>query len=231
MHSPLRSVWRFGKRVMCRNMVKPETTDLREYLISETVVDWVTPSVSSKARELTLGLGSEIDRAQRLFEWVRDEIPHSKDIDSDIVTCSASEVLHVGTGICFAKSHLLAALLRAVGTPAGFCYQVLTQDSATGGLALHGLNGLYLPSLGRWIRVDARGSAGRVNARFGIEQEQLEFRTDSSSGEFTYDTVFSKPAPQIVSLLRRFSSRRALWPHLPERLGDEREKEVPPAEW
>jgi len=50
----------------------------------------------------------------------------------DVVTCSASEVLREGTGICFAKSHLLAALLRAVGIPAGLCYQVYQRSLMVG---------------------------------------------------------------------------------------------------
>jgi len=36
------------------------------------------------------------------------------------VTCKASDVLIYGTGYCYAKSHLLAALLRANAIPAGF---------------------------------------------------------------------------------------------------------------
>ncbi|MCJ7765377.1 MAG: hypothetical protein MUP09_05490 [Thiovulaceae bacterium] len=32
-----------------------------------------------------------------------------------ITTCSARELLEHGTGWCYAKSHLLAALLRAYG--------------------------------------------------------------------------------------------------------------------
>lgn len=34
-------------------------------------------------------------------------------------------------GICFAKSHLLAALLRCKSIPAGFCYQKLILDDET----------------------------------------------------------------------------------------------------
>jgi len=68
-------------------MMKLETTDLERYLVSDPVVDWSTSSVSAQAAELTRGLQSEVAKAQRLFEWVRDEVPHSKDINSDVVTC------------------------------------------------------------------------------------------------------------------------------------------------
>lgn len=200
-------------------MIEPETTDLQSYLASDPVVDWSSPSVSAKAAEITRGLQSEVAKAQRLYGWVRDEIPHSKDINSDVVTCSASEVLRAGTGICFAKSHLLAALLRPTGIPAGFCYQVLTRDAPLDGYVLHGLNGVFLPSFGRWVRLDARGNTGQVNAQFGMETDQLAFPADASKGEFTYASVFACPAPEVVRVLRQFRSRMEMWPHLPQRLG------------
>jgi transglutaminase-like putative cysteine protease len=199
-------------------MIEPETTGLQRYLASDAVVDWTTPSVSAKAAKLTCGVHSEVARAQRLFEWVRDEIPHSKDINSDAVPCSASEVLRAKTGICYAKSHLLAALLRAVEIPAGFCYQVLTRDAPLTGHVLHGLNGVFLRSIGRWIRVDARGNTGRIRAEFGVETEQLAFPADASKGEFTYEALFANPASEVVRTLGRFSNRTEMWPHLPRRL-------------
>ena len=62
------------------------------------------------------------------YEYVRDNNSLSADINEDVLTCTASEVLEVGHGICFAKSHLLAALLRAKSIPTGFCYQKLILD-------------------------------------------------------------------------------------------------------
>ena len=44
-------------------------------------------------------------------------------------------------GICYAKSHLLAAILRANLFPTGFCYQRLVLDDKTDSrFVLHGLN-------------------------------------------------------------------------------------------
>ena len=201
-------------------MIKPETTDLQRYLLSDAVADWATPSVSATVQELTHSLESDVAKARRLFEWVRDEIPHSKDINADVVTCSASEVLQAETGICFAKSHLLAALLRATGIPAGFCYQVLRRDAPFEGYVLHGLNGLFVASLQQWICVDARGNTGQINAQFSLHEENLAFPADPSRGEFIYETIFACPAPEVVGTLRRFTSRTEMWPHLPQRLGE-----------
>lgn len=197
--------------------VKLESQNLQDYLISDAIVDWKSPEVRQKALDLTRSVTDEVDKAGCLYEWVRDAIPHSNDAGLDILTCTASEVLRHGTGICFAKSHLLAALLRAVGIPAGFCYQVLRLDPPVNNeLTLHGFNGVYLASLDRWIRVDARGNTGGIDARFSIDSEQLAFATDPLAGEFMYETIFAAPAPSVVDKLRKYATRTELWQDLPK---------------
>ncbi len=55
-----------------------------------------TGAIATKAGELIAPHSTDIARAKALFEWVRDRIPHTKDIDGQIVTCTAAEVLAVG---------------------------------------------------------------------------------------------------------------------------------------
>jgi len=197
----------------------PESDDLNDYLVSDTIVDWQTPAVRQKALELTQSLTDEVARARCLYEWVRDTIPHSNDAGHDIVTCTASEVLRHGSGICFAKSHLLAALLRAIDIPAGFCYQVLRLDPPVDNEpVLHGFNAIYLASLDRWIRVDARGNTNGINARFDLKQEQLAFAMDPAADEFIYETIFATPADSVVARLKRYRTRSELWLDLPQSL-------------
>jgi transglutaminase-like putative cysteine protease len=197
----------------------PEADTMEEYLASDAIIDWKTAEVHQKALELTQSLSGEIDKARCLYEWVRDNIPHSADADLDIVTCTASEVLKHGTGICFSKSHLLAALLRSVGIPAGFCYQVLRMDPPIDNEpVLHGLNAIYLATLGKWIRVDARGNTGGINAQFSIKKEQLAFAMDSEADEFIYEAIFAAPVSSVVSRLRMYISRSDLWLDLPDSL-------------
>ncbi len=172
-----------------------------------------------KLSHLTRAISHEIDKARLLYEWVRDTIPHSNDAGLDTVTCSASEVLHRGTGVCFSKSHLLAALLRAISIPTGFCYQVLRLDPPVNDeLVLHGFNGIYLSSNDTWIRVDARGNTKGVNAQFGIDKEQLAFDMDSQAGEFIYDTIFVSPVSNVVTRLKKHKSKRELWLDLPKEI-------------
>ena len=72
------------------------------------------------------------------------------------VTCKASTCSQLER-LLLSKSHLLAALLRANGIPAGFCYQRLSIDDIGPPFSLHGFNAVWLQEYG-WYRVDARGN-------------------------------------------------------------------------
>ena len=192
-----------------------QSPHLADYLECTPIIDWETPAIMAQTATITRGLAHDTAQAQALFEWVRDTIPHSCDIGTDVVTCTASEVLQQRTGLCYAKSHLLAAMLRCMGIPAGFCYQVFRRHPPYHGLALHGLNGLYLPSLARWVRVDARGNTGTIDAQFSLSEEKLAFPVDPYQGEFLYETIYTAPAPEVVAVLQGFTSLHALWPSLP----------------
>jgi transglutaminase-like putative cysteine protease len=197
-----------------------DSKNINDYLISDTIIDWKEPAVYNLAQELTANESSEVIKARTLFEWVRNNIPHSGDIISDLLTCIASDVLKHQTGICFAKSHLLAALLRAVNIPAGLCYQILKSDSENlknqNQLILHGLNGIYLTSINKWIRVDARGNTNGINAQFSIEKELLAFAMDSNAGEFIYDTIFSSPVKNVTEKLLKYKTRTEFLGDLPK---------------
>src|SRR5690349_4342018 len=150
---------------------------MKPYLDRSEVIDHDHPQVAAKAAELAARCDSRTAVAQRCFEFVRDAILHSADHQRDPVTCKASEVLQHGTGYCYAKSHLLAALLRANGIPAGLCYQrLLVEPDAPGGTAccLHGLNAVHLGQHG-WYRVDPRGNKPGVAAEFCPPLERLAF--------------------------------------------------------
>jgi transglutaminase-like putative cysteine protease len=70
---------------------------MENFLRSTEVIDWKHPDVFSRARELADGLVDPEDIARNCFEWVRDVIRHSQDYGLSPVTCSASEVLRVGS--------------------------------------------------------------------------------------------------------------------------------------
>ena len=185
-----------------------------DFLRASEVIDWHHPHVHAQARRLADGLSDPVDVARRAFEWVRDEIRHSFDYRMNPVTCTASDVLAAGTGYCYAKSHLLAALLRACGIPAGMCYQRLSRDDNGPPYTLHGFNAICLPEPG-WYRVDARGNRADVDAQFDPPHEQLAFPI-RFPGEATYDEIWPEPMPRVVSALRAHRTYDALWNDLPD---------------
>jgi len=96
--------------------------DMQDYLRATEIIDWKNLAVLQKAKELAGDFTDTVEITRCYFEWVRDEIMHSNDHKMNPVTLKASEVLKYGTGYCYAKSHLLAALLRANSIPCGICY-------------------------------------------------------------------------------------------------------------
>ena len=116
-----------------------------DYLKHDDVIDYENEAIIELADALFQKANNEFYFIKTAYEFVRDNISHSADISEDIITCAASEVLKAGHGICFAKSHLLAALLRCKDVPAGFCYQKLILDDETAPVLIyHGLNGVYI---------------------------------------------------------------------------------------
>jgi len=186
--------------------------DLRDYLTNTEVVDWRHSSVLGKARELAGP--DDIETARRCFTFVRDDIHHSWDFRKNPVTCAASEVLGERTGFCYAKSHLLAALLRANGIPAGFCYQRLANDESETGVCLHGLNAVYLPEFG-WYRIDARGNKPDVDAQFIPPAERLAF-TAEHEGEFLLPGIYANPLPNVIETLHTYATWEELAANLPD---------------
>ena len=201
-------------------MVVPYTNDIEKYLELSSVIDYNFKEISDVAEALFAESESVLDYIKKAYEYVRDRISHSADVGEDLITCSASEVLTAGHGICFAKSHLLAALLRRKGIPCGFCYQKLILDDETAPVLIyHGLNGVWLEAYKKWIRLDARGNKEGVNAQFSVEPEQLAFPIRSDKGEEDDFVVYPVPDVEVLRTLRESKTRTKLWDNLPTRLG------------
>lgn len=185
-----------------------------EFLASTDVVDWYHADVHRLAWLLAGGVSDPVEIARRCFGWVRDEVWHSVDHGDTHVTCSASEVLAHRTGFCYAKSHLLAALLRANGIPAGFCYQRLAVGDGGPPYCLHGLNAVWLPEIG-WHRIDPRGNKLGVHARFAPPHEHLAFAA-TGPGEATFAEVWPAPLPVVLDALNRRASVADVCANLPD---------------
>lgn len=183
------------------------------YLRRTDVVDWDHPSIQALARDLKISAKGSLDFARRAFEWVRDTVEHSIDYRRGPVTWRASDVLAERTGFCYAKSHLLAAVLRVNGIPTGLCYQRVALDVGHG-FCLHGLNAIHLPEFG-WYRVDCRGNKPGVNAQFTPPHEQLAFSTDRE-GEAIFPEVWPDPLPSVLEALQTQPTWLAVATNLPD---------------
>lgn len=187
---------------------------MKKYLESSEYIDWKSENIASHAHELSNGLVKDQDVAKRCFEWVRDNIKHSADYKLNPITCRASDVLEHGTGYCYAKSHLLAALLRANGIPAGLCYQRLSVFENGAPYSLHGLNAVYLEEVG-WYRVDARGNKNGVDAQFTPPREKLAFPI-AESNESDFKEIWHVPLPVIVDTLEKYTTYTEVLENLPD---------------
>ncbi|MGN8644513.1 transglutaminase domain-containing protein [Gracilibacillus sp. HCP3S3_G5_1] len=198
----------------------PESYHMEEYLQELDVVDYSHADIQRKKNELFNDEQNEMEKVKRAFEFVRDEISHSWDIQGSKVTCQASDVLIAKEGICYAKANLLAALLRVEGIPTGFCYQrLMIFDTPEKGYSLHALNGVFLRSLNRWIRVDARGNKPGVQAEFSLDKEKLAFTIQEEFGEIDYPIIYHKPNGNTIATLQANTNVIEMYKnHLPDTL-------------
>jgi transglutaminase-like putative cysteine protease len=186
--------------------------DPANYLEPCEVIDFRCSEVTRLASSLVGA--DEFTTADRCFKFVRDEIKHSSDHELNPVTCRASDVLRHRTGYCYAKSHLLAALLRANQIPAGLCYQRLTVDGDRAPFCIHGLNAVYLRDYG-WYRIDARGNRPGIDAQFTPPEQKLAFPIEHP-GERDLPQVFVRPLSVVVDCLQSCDTWEAVNANLPD---------------
>lgn len=198
----------------------PESENLSDYLAETKIIDFSNPEIQAVSEKLNAETAAtdKTDLMRRIFEFVRDDIFHSNDIGEQAVTLKASDVLKEKHGICFAKSHLLAALYRLNDIPTGFCYQKLVLNDETAPvLIFHGLCGVYIKETGTWVRLDPRGNKKSVNAQFSTdpEKEKPAFFVRPEYGEEDFKTIYVNSAPEVIEALTKYKTREELWKNLP----------------
>lgn len=178
---------------------------MNDYLIETQSIDYNDENIQKKVSHLKELSCDDIDYIERCFMFVRDEIPHSWDINASVVSKKASEVLANKTGVCWTKSCLLAALLRANGIPSGISYQLLTRadNDTSDGYIIHAFNTVYIEQLDKWIRLDARGNKENVNAQFSLDEEHLAYETRSELGEIDYHNNQNDLDERLVNVLSK----------------------------
>lgn len=130
-----------------------------EYLKPTSTIDCDTESIKEKAEILTEGEAEVVDKAKRLFYFVRDEIDYTFVPIDLLQQYRASKTLERGKGFCVEKAALLAALARAVGIPARLHFADIRNHLAndtvikvmgTNLFSYHGYSELYVE--GKWVK-------------------------------------------------------------------------------
>jgi transglutaminase-like putative cysteine protease len=188
---------------------------MHRFLLESQYVDFSAPIIAEKAHALFTGISGDIEKARVAFEFVRDEIPHSFDRNASVITAKASDVLLHGTGICHAKSNLLAALFRSQKIPSGFCFQRLTRgaDDANGYL-IHGFNAVWLD--GHWVKLDARGNTNGKNAQFSLAEPQLAFLCRPQYQEYFLPGIYANPHGKTMTVLEQARNLQDVLENLPD---------------
>jgi len=193
--------------------------DLTVFLEENKYIDFSSPAIKEKIKEISNGKLTYEEKARTAYEFVRDEIPHSFDINTDVITAKASDVLIQKTGTCFAKSNLLAALLRGMNIPAGFCYQHITlADDDSYGYIVHCYNAISI--YGRWIRVDARGNTNGKNAQFSLGKPMLAFPNRIGYDEFFFSGIYARPHNGTMIMLENARSLQEVRDRLTDDIDD-----------
>lgn len=168
------------------------------YLSCSGVINCTNAEIRSSARSVTSADTDDVERARTLYYWVRDTITHSADSGQAQICWNASDVLSSGHGLCFGKAHLFVALCRALGIPAGLCYQRVQRDDET--WVLHGLAAVFLEQLDRWVRLDPRGNKQGINADFSIFDDSIAYEP-VHEGEWLDQHIYPEPWHELSHMV------------------------------
>lgn len=195
--------------------------NLSIFLEEGPYIDFTSPTIVKKAKELFEGIPNDSSRtaekARIAYEYVRDRIPHSFDINATVITAKASDVLKYKTGICHAKANLLAALLRSQEIPAGMCFQHLTLSNDDSlGYCVHCYNAVYVDE--HWIRLDARGNTNGINARFSLKEPILAFPKRKEYDEYDWPGIYATPHLETMLMLTAATCKQDIIDKIPDTL-------------
>ncbi|VUT25107.1 MAG: Transglutaminase-like superfamily protein [Candidatus Methanolliviera sp. GoM_asphalt] len=159
---------------------------MEEYLKSTYFMDCDSLLVKDRAKELVRSTDHELERAKRVFYFVRDEIRYNPYLfSSDAEDFIASKILKQGEGYCVQKAVLLSALARAVGIPSRLGFATIRNHLApeklvklmgTDIFVCHGYSELFLG--GKWIKATPTFDL-KMCQRIGVPSVEFDGRRDT----------------------------------------------------
>lgn len=189
------------------------------FLENHHYIDFSSALIIQKSQDLFEGINSNIEKAKVAYEFVRDEIPHSFDININKtnikITAKASDVLKHRTGICHSKANLLAALLRLQNIPTGFCFQHITLAADESmGYCVHCYNAIFVDD--HWIKVDARGNTNGKKAQFSLSEPILAFPNRNEYDEYFWDGIYANPHIDTMKMLEKSRTIQDIIDNIPD---------------
>lgn len=195
------------------------THSLSKFLEETNYIDFSHEAIQSHAEQLFSSANSREEILRISYEYVRDEIPHSFDHVPAYITAKASDVLMRKTGICHAKSNLLAALLRSQNIPTGFRFQRITfADDDSQGYCVHAFNAVYIHD--RWIQCDARGNKEGIQAELSFDDPKLAFPLRKHYDEYFFPGIYARPLQNVMQMLVRASSVQEVSEQIPDSMDE-----------
>jgi len=165
-----------------------------DYLGHSFFIDCDETNISDKSRELTASIDSVLEKAQRTFYFVRDEIRYNvyspRPHDEDFKT---SHVLARGEGYCVQKALLLVALARASCIPARLRFaeikihhtaKSIAEKRGSNSFPWHGLAELFIE--GQWVKATPTYDIGYC-AKAGIAPVEFNGKADALLPRDTLD--------------------------------------------
>src|SRR6476646_8935289 len=153
------------------------------YLASDWMIQADDPEIATLARQLTAGCSTDVDKASRIFYWVRDSVAYCVQAERP-----ATEVLHDRRGTCVTKALLHVALLRACGVKARLGHVDYRRDSLRGLMPDHYVDQQPLVYRAHtfaeawlgdtWVSCDASIDAGFARD-LGFEPTEFDGTTDT----------------------------------------------------
>lgn len=182
--------------------MNPQSDNVNDYLEPCKYIDCDDPFIQEKASELAAMCDGKSELIETTYHFVKDQILHSYFTNDKKITLSASEVMREGTGICFSKANLLAALLRANNIPTGICYQRFNfLDGEEQRYCIHALNAVYIGGLIKWIRLDTRGGQLTINNEVALDKLIFNLSSYDNNEEIIFDQIYCNPAEIIMKTL------------------------------
>jgi transglutaminase-like putative cysteine protease len=137
--------------------------DMEVYLQPTFAIDSEHERIAETARKVTAGCSSDLEKAVKLFYFVRDSIPYSVYMISVFIEdFKASRILEWGKGYCVQKAVLLTALGRASSIPSRLIFAKIKNHRVpahvleklqTNVFPRHGYNQFFLN--GQWVSAAA----------------------------------------------------------------------------